>query len=502
MSTNSSVNVPNGDQNKDKIDHQKEMIKEEPEGEVTTTTSPNARTWNKRRSSSSSTSTSTPSSSPVLYSSNYYNNSIEFPSDKISLLELLDPLSTTTNTISKQYNKVKERSFSKLQDIKNNTSKRSERYIKEIRDLDRLKKKLSERVEHLDKRLDKLFVASATEKIFYSVALYFIFVAGVIIGMAPEYFHIYYSVIFMILMPIRFYTYFKRSYHYFLADLCYYVNILLMLFLWICPWSKHLFISCFAFTFGTLSWAVITWRNSLVLHSIDKTTSSFIHISPPVVMLVITHHLPYEYKLERFPGAAELTQWNFISGILWTSLYYLIWQSLYHYFITVKRAAKIKAGRVTSFEWLRKSFGDSLLGKFVNSLPDPFPVVAFTLIQYFYQLLTMSICPLWFTYKHLGSAFITFIFICASYNGATYYVDYYGKRLEKEVARLKKEISELQTENDNDNYEDAEDNTTPDSTNSNNSPEHKPVSVSTTGAGVSSSTSVSKHPAVAKQRKT
>lgn len=465
-----------------------ELIKD-----VEESTSPSTTSW--RRSSSSSS--TTPSGSPLFYSTNnYYNSSIEFPTDKISLLELLDPLSTTTNNISKKYNKVKEKSFLKLQDLKNNTSKRSGKYIKEIKDIDRLKKSFLEKVDNLDKRLDKVFYASATEKIFYSVALYSIFIAGLIIGLRPEYFHVYYSVLFTILMPIRFYTYFKRSYHYFLADLCYYVNALLMLFIWVCPWSKHLYISCFAFTFGTLSWAVITWRNSLVLHSIDKTTSSFIHVTPPVVMLVITHQLPYEYKVERFPGAAELTQWNFISGILWTSLYYLIWQSLYHYFITVKRAAKIKAGRVTSFEWLRKTSGTSLLGKFVNSLPDPFPVVAFTLIQYLYQLLTMSICPIWFAYKQLATAFITFIFMWASYNGATYYVDYYGKRLEKEVTRLQKEISELQT-NESETFEDPEQ-TTPSTTGS-SSPKNGP-SVMTTGAEIPS-TSVFKHPAVVQQKR-
>ncbi|CCH45099.1 putative membrane protein [Wickerhamomyces ciferrii] len=457
---------------------------------------PQRRSFSQRRSNSSSSSI-TPSGSPLFYSNSAYNSSVEFPTEKISLLELLDPLSTTTNSISKRYNKVKQKSFNKLQDLKNNTSKKSEKYIKELRDLDRFKKNLLDKVGNLDQRLYNVFYASATEKIFYSLAIYAIFAAGFIVGFAPEYFHIYYTVLSAILLPIRFYVYYKKAYHYFLADLCYYVNILLLLYIWVFPWSKHLYISCFAFTFGTLSWAIITWRNSLVLHSIDKTTSSFIHITPPVVMLVITHHLPQDYKLIRFPGAAELTQWNFISGILWTSLYYLIWQSLYHYFITVKRAQKIKAGRITSFEWLRKSFGKNILGKFVNSLPDPFPVVAFTLIQYFYQLLTMSICPIWFAYRHLASSFITFIFLWASYNGATYYVDYYGKRLEKEVARLQKEIEELQT-SENETFEEIEDDkTTPSTSNASNSPKNQDVPLNSTAA----STSVFKHPAISQPKK-
>ena len=56
----------------------------------------------------------------------------------------------------------------------------------------------------------------------------------------------------------------------------------------------------------------------------------------------------------------------------------------------------------------------------------------------FYQVLTMTPCPIWFKYKHACGAFVVFIFLWASYNGATYYIDVFGKRLEKEVDKLKK----------------------------------------------------------------
>ncbi|KAH3674831.1 hypothetical protein WICMUC_003034 [Wickerhamomyces mucosus] len=406
------------------------------------------------RTYSNSSVATTVSGSPLFYSSGYYNNSIEtFPTEKISLLDILDPLSTTS-PITKKYHQVKERSINRLNKIRDGTSKRREQYLNEFKDIDGLKRKLAERVEKLDKRLNNLFYASATEKCFYSLAVYNLFISGYMIGTYPQYFHIFYTALTGILLPIRIYTFWKKSFHYFLADLCYYVNGLVLVFIWIVPNSKHLYMVCFAFTFGTLSWAVVTWRNSLVLHSIDKTTSSFIHVMPPVVMYVITHQLPHDFKSRRFPAAVELITWNFFSGIIWTSFYYLIWQAAYHYFITIRKAQKIKEGRVTSFEWLRKSFSNKWIGKFVNGLPGPFPVIAFTLIQYGYQLLTMSICPLFFAYKQLASLFITFIFLVATYNGATYYVDYYGRRLEKEVARLQKEISELQSADDHDIYED------------------------------------------------
>ncbi|ODV94069.1 hypothetical protein PACTADRAFT_50959 [Pachysolen tannophilus NRRL Y-2460] len=381
------------------------------------------------------------SSSSYKLSRSYSVSSFSRLADNVSFFELLDP-SQAELTLKKTYDKVKSSS----RNISNFTKKQKEKIFQSTQDLeiDKLKSNILKRLDSLNTKVSETMVASKTEKLFYAIALYNVFLTGIIIAKYPTYFHIYYSTLFCVLMPIRYLTYWKRGYGYFLADLCYYVNLLVMLFLWCFPNSKHLFVVCFAFTFGTLSWAVVTWRNSLVLHSIEKITSSFIHITPPTVMYVMIHQLPQEYREERFPGAASVRNWNFVSGILWTSLYYLLWQSIYHYFITIKRADKIKAGRVTSFSWLRKSNAKTPLGKFVNSLPEPLSIAAFTLIQFGYQLLTMCLCPIWFKYKRLATIFLTFIFLCASYNGATYYVDIFGKKFEKEVTKLQLEIAELQ----------------------------------------------------------
>ena len=311
-------------------------------------------------------------------------------------------------------------------------------------DLAELKKVLHTRVDRAYKRIDSTQKASTTEKTFFSITVYTIFLFGYMIGHYPQYVHIAYSLIFAILMPVRLLTYYKMGFGYYLADLCYYVNFLLLLYIWIMPESSMLFIACCSFSWGTLSFAVITWKNKLVFHSIDKITSTFIHVTPGVIMYVITHQLPYDFKTQRFPGSVKLQNWDIMYGIFNTSILYFIWQLSYHYFITIRKAEKIKNGKVTSFEYLRKAFAKKPIGKFVNSLPEPFPVIAFTFIQYGYQLITMSICPLLYKHRHLCSTFVSFIFLCATYNGATYYVDFYGKKFQKEVVQLQREIESLQ----------------------------------------------------------
>lgn len=93
------------------------------------------------------------------------------------------------------------------------------------------------------------------------------------------------------LLPIRAYYYKKRAWHYFLFDLCYYCNILNIVYLWFLPASPAMFLACYCLSHGALASAVITWRNSLVFHDWDKVTSLFIHIYPPFTFTVIRYVL-------------------------------------------------------------------------------------------------------------------------------------------------------------------------------------------------------------------
>ena len=362
-----------------------------------------------------------------------------------NLVELLDPIASKIHYT--QFPTIQNYDYKKTwQRAKDKLNGDHKRLIKKHRE------RLVEQIKKWDGPLNRLFFhkTSTLEKLFYPFTLFNIFFIGFIMGRFPQYFHVYYTVLFCILIPIRFYTYYKTNNHYFLADLCYFVNILCLAYIWVFPRNQTLFLSCFALTFGSLSFAVITWRNSLVIHSIDKTTSCFIHIIPPCSIFVIYRAISPEYRAERFPGAVILDPRNSISlktNIINTSLYYLIWQVLYHYFITLRKSSKIQAGqRETSFHYLTThQYKDFWAVK----LPTPWPIVIYTLSQYLYQLSTMILCNIWIKYDEIWSQFFLLaIFLCAAHNGATYYIDYYGKSLENEVTKLKVEVEELQEELD------------------------------------------------------
>jgi hypothetical protein len=134
--------------------------------------------------------------------------------------------------------------------------------------------------------------------------------------------------------------------------------------------------------------------------------------------------------------------------LLWATCPYAIWQLSYHLFITVRRREKIRAGRPTSFTWLRKSYAPTLLGKLVLSLPDTLQEPAFMLIQYSYACVTMLPAPLWFWYRWASGGFLAAVFVWSVYNGATYYIDVFGRRWQKELEALRRDVAKWQSSPD------------------------------------------------------
>ena len=66
------------------------------------------------------------------------------------------------------------------------------------------------------------------------------------------------------------------------------------------------------------------------------------------------------------------------------------------------------------------------------------------LVQYSYALLTMVPCPLWFWYRWASAGFLLAVFVWSIYNGATFYIDVFGKRFQNELEKLRKDVQKWQ----------------------------------------------------------
>ncbi|KAL4897670.1 hypothetical protein BDV59DRAFT_48121 [Aspergillus ambiguus] len=374
--------------------------------------------------------------------------------DNLSLAQRLEKLQQTLNLQKDKVRRQREKLKSSSVNAKNRVvGEWKKRVPTADEQLEKYRSRMKLGVERLGKQWNATATVTLREKISFIAGVMNIFISGYLIGAHPEYFYIWFSAQLLYFMPIRYYRYHKKGYHYFLADLCYFVNMLCLLSIWVFPQSKQLFISTFCLTFGNNAVAIAMWRNSMVFHSMDKVVSLFIHIMPPAALHCMVHLTSAEMLKERFPAIYAIKysapgspdQYSLLAMMGWATLPYVIWQAAYHCFITVRRAEKIAAGRPTSFTWLRKSYAKTWIGKIVLSLPESLQAPAFMVIQYLYALLTMIPCPLWFWSRWASGIFLTALFVLSIHNGATYYIDIFGKRFQKELEELKKDVARWQS---------------------------------------------------------
>ena len=385
----------------------------------------------------------------------------ETPLDKLTIFDIFDNLALPSKLEKWQMalSAQKQKLARQQEKIKSQGTK-TQKAVAELRkrvptgeeQLARYRRRMKTSIDKVNKRWTETVTITTREKISFISAVLNIFISGYLIGAMPERFYWWFTVQFAYFMPIRFYTYHRKGYHYFLADLCYFVNALALLTIWLFPRSKRLFISTYCLAYGNNAVAIVMWRNSLVFHSLDKVTSLFIHVMPPVTLHCLVHLTPSETLSARFPAIYNIKHsapsspehYSLTAMLTWATLPYAVWQLFYHFLITVRRRDEIAAGRPTSFTWLRKSYANTWIGRVVLGLPNALQEPAFMLIQYSYALLTIIPCPIWFWSRWASAVFLMVVFSWSVWNGANYYMDVFGKKFQKELEQMKKDMARAQ----------------------------------------------------------
>jgi hypothetical protein len=278
----------------------------------------------------------------------------------------------------------------------------------------------------------------------------FSFVAGVtnvaltflLLGRHPEWAPIYYTIKALLLLTIRWYIFKEKKYHYFLFDFCYYVNVLVLLYLHVFPRSETLFLICFAFCTGPLAWSVVTWRNSLVFHSLDKTTSLFIHLTPNILFYALRwldQHPESVDKYETFRNK-EVT---FGQMVLLPIIPYLLWQALYFIKVQVISAKKVQERDYqTTFRWF-SSMDKGRIGKLVKKASPNWRLAAFMGYQLLYTVVTMLPSVLYLRYFWAHTLLIAGMCIISAWNGANYYFEVFSTRYIESLERGTERIARL-----------------------------------------------------------
>jgi hypothetical protein len=199
------------------------------------------------------------------------------PVERISLFDLVENLALPQR-LEKLQNSIAQRANRSQERLKSSSRSARSRVVEEWRrriptadeQLDRYRRRMRSSVDRLSKLWKDSRSVTIWEKASFIAGVLNIFITGYLVGAHPEWFHYWYTAQLAYFMPIRIYTYKKKGYHYFLADLCYFVNILTLLSIYVFPKSKRLLISTYCLAFGNNAIAIAMWRNSLVFHSMDK----------------------------------------------------------------------------------------------------------------------------------------------------------------------------------------------------------------------------------------
>ncbi|KAN0024693.1 hypothetical protein ACTFIV_009102 [Dictyostelium citrinum] len=271
------------------------------------------------------------------------------------------------------------------------------------------------------------------DKCAFTLGLIILMISEFVLLKSPQVFYLWYTVLIFPLMAIRFIMYHREKYHYFMLDFCYLCQILLLFYLFGHQYilgekvTPNLFKLVFALSNGPLAWGTIVWRNSLVFHDVDKLTSVFIHLCPPIVTYCL-RWFPNVYPEQLACGGVECVL-SFKEIFFVPFMVYAFWQVFYYIKTEVVDSDKLANDKeiMTSSRWMSVKQPHPIYRWCQKNGYNVSPVVILILVQMFYTLATCISLPFLIQSFWLHTVFMIYIFVTVSWNGASYYFEVFSE---------------------------------------------------------------------------
>ncbi|KAF8984111.1 hypothetical protein BGZ46_008832 [Entomortierella lignicola] len=286
------------------------------------------------------------------------------------------------------------------------------------------------------KNMKKASVVRFMDKIAFTLGMFECCCTPWLISQYPEWIPAVHTFQSVLLIGVRYVLYKKKSWHFFLLDMCYFVNVVVLIYLYVFPYSQALLGAVWLLSQGPLAFAIVTWRNSLVLHSLDKVTSVYIHMSPPITLYVVRWLYP-DPNNARYPALKDMAVLPTLSSLTAAIALYLTWQIAYYFFVVVRQREKIKSGkRVTSYTWLLNDPKGGAISKVAHTFGEKYSILTFMGMQLIYTFVTCLFALLLYRNFKLNTIFLVGLFIVSVWNGACYYMEVFSKQYEKHMEKL------------------------------------------------------------------
>ncbi|KAF8949812.1 hypothetical protein BGZ52_004691 [Haplosporangium bisporale] len=292
-----------------------------------------------------------------------------------------------------------------------------------------------------EKNMQKASVVRFMDKVAFTLGMFECCCTPWLVAQYPEWIPLVHTVQVATLIMVRYFLYKKKSWHFFLLDMCYFVNVAVILYLYVFPQSQALLGAVWLLSLGPLAFAIITWRNSLVLHSLDKVTSVYIHMSPPITLYTVRWLYP-DPEHARYPALKNMEVLPTAQSLTAAIALYLTWQIAYYLLVVVRWREKVESGkRVTSYTWLLNDPKSGMIAKTAHTFGEKYSIPTFMGLQLIYTFVTCLFALLTYRYFRLNTAFLVGLFLVSVWNGACYYMEVFSKQYEKQLSKLAEEVS-------------------------------------------------------------
>ncbi|KAF8064677.1 hypothetical protein HT031_003479 [Scenedesmus sp. PABB004] len=239
--------------------------------------------------------------------------------------------------------------------------------------------------------------------------------------------------------PVRYVLYRSRRWHYYLIDLCYVANLWLLGHLWLAPRSAVAAKVTFAFDTGPLAWSVLAFRNSLVLHDLDKVTSVFLHIAPALVSWTLRWH-PDTARFGPPPGAPPEDVEAWAAGPAWALvglplLPYVAWGGAYWLIIFVLCARRIRARQyATLFDYVSDTNKRGAYAAIARAVPPRLRPAVYQALHMCFCVATFVVAwACWHSFA-LHTVLLAAVGAASVWHGANYYFTVFASRYLASVA--------------------------------------------------------------------
>jgi hypothetical protein len=313
---------------------------------------------------------------------------------------------------------------------------------------DNLKQVLVSKKKQLEDKIQTPPFLRTSDKIAFTLGIVTLCLTEFILLRAPHLMSVWYTLLIFPLLALRYYFYYKAKYQYFMLDFCYFGQVLLLLFLYAMPTSSTMFQIVFALTNGPLAVGAVMWRNSLVFHDLDKLTSVFIHLFPPLVTFCIRWYPPTAH-LEAVCGGAEVCNMSFFNAFVLSMSLYVVWQFLYLLQTEVidKKKLELDSEIMTSARWMSRVKPHPIwVAMKKRGVSDSKASATLVGVQFLYTTLTiLPVMPV-YDYFSLHVLYLSGIFVACVWNGANFYFDVFTTTYSKRLKRFLKEVDKKEVE--------------------------------------------------------